>query len=92
MPPKKKEFKPTYSAKVKNANLYADIVSAGGDKRVAALAARAHPNMNPKANPYYVQKKANQAFNDQTKKTKNPKPKRALKTSPHSRRTRKARK
>ena len=78
-----KKFKVTHSKKVGNANLYAAIVTQGGDKRVAALAAKAHPDMNPNANPHYVTRKSNQTFNDQTKKSKEPpKPKRERKHSP----------
>lgn len=78
---KEKKFEITRSEKVGNANLYAAIVSEGGDKRVAALAARKHSDMNPKAHQAYVRKKANEPFIDKLKK-KSPKPKRARKHSP----------
>ena len=79
----KKKFTPQYSKKVTNANVYAAIVERGGDKRVAALAAKKHTMMDPNENRAYIAKKANQAYNPDTKRDREPKkPKRQRKSSP----------
>jgi hypothetical protein len=84
-------FSPKTAKHCKNVNLYSAIVAAGGEKRVAVIAANKHRDMDPNKNKAYVASKATQAF-DIEKSRKPPGPKRVTKTSPTTLKARRAKK
>lgn len=84
-------FKAKTAPHCKNVNLYSAIVAAGGEKRVAVIAANKHRNMDPNQNKAYVASKANQAFD--IEKSRQPRgPKRVTRTSPTTLKARRAKK